>query len=136
MKEDVMVTDEMRDDAGADQDPSDGAVKLALPTDREPDGTPDPTNLAIAAAGVSVIGFIALFRLTSGLDRTRSRALRRFLAVFLESLTGVGLGLTALQRLRSSERNVGTPFAIVGIALGASNVVRVLRWLRLARPAL
>jgi hypothetical protein len=130
-----MATDEMRDDAGVDQGRSDGAVALAPPTDPEPDGTPDPTNLAIASAGVSIIGFIALFRLTSGLDRTRAKALRRFLAVFLESATGVGLGLTALQRLRNSERNVGTPFAIVGIALGASNVVRVLRWLRLARPA-
>jgi hypothetical protein len=136
MKEDVMVTDETRDDAGDNRDPSGGAVALALPTDREPDGTPDPTNLAIASAGVSVIGFIALFRLTSGLDRTRSRALRRFLAVFLESLTGVGLGLTAFQRLRASERNIGTPFAIVGVLLGVSNIVRVLRWLRLARPAL
>jgi uncharacterized membrane protein required for colicin V production len=127
-----MTTNELVDqESGADQDPSDGAAALSPPTD----GKPDATNLAIAAAGVSVIGFITLFRLTSVLDRTRARALRRFLAVFFESLTGVGLGCTALSRLRSSQRSIGAPFAVVGVVLGASNVVRVFRWLRLTRPA-
>jgi hypothetical protein len=127
-----MTTDELRDGTfEADQDPSNGAVALSPPAG----GTPDATNLAIAAAGASVIGFIALFRLTSGLDRTRSRALRRFLAVFVESLTGVGLGVTALSRLRSSDRKMGVPFAAVGVLLGASNVLRVLGWVRSSRPA-
>lgn len=125
-----MTTEEMADqETGVDHDPSGGAVALSSPAG----GESDATRLAIASAGLSVIGFIALFRLTSGLDRTRASALRRFLAVILESLTGVGLGCAALGRLRGSQ-GPGAPLAAVGVALGALNVVRVLRWLRLSRP--
>lgn len=125
-----MTTEELADaEAGLDLDPSGGAVALS-----SSGGNPDATRLAIASAGLSIIGFIALFRLTSGLDRTRGSALRRFLAVILESLTGVGLGCAALGRLRGAQ-GPGTPLAAVGVALGALNVVRVLRWLRLTRPA-
>jgi hypothetical protein len=112
-------------------DPSDGAEGLTPSTDSERDAT----NLAIASAGLSIIGFIALFRLTSGLDRTRASALRRFFAVIVESSTAVGLGFTALGRLRSSPKSAGTPLAAVGVGLGLLNVVRVFRWLRLSRPA-
>jgi len=122
-----MTTGELADsEAGIDPDPSNGAVALST-------SEPDATRLAIASAGLSIIGFIALFRLTSGLDRTRASALRRFLAVILESLAGVGLGCAALSRLRGSQ-GPGTPLAAVGVALGGLNVVRVLRWLRLSRP--
>jgi hypothetical protein len=125
-----VTTEELADpESGMDHDPSGGAVALAPSAGADPDAT----RLAIASAGLSIIGFIALFRLTSGLDRTRASALRRFLAVILESLTGVGLGCAALGRLRGA-RGPGTPLAAVGVALGALNVVRVLRWLRLTRP--
>ena len=125
-----MTTDGLTDpELGIDHDPTDGAVALSSSAE----GEADATRLAIASAGLSVIGFIALFRLTSGLDRTRASALRRFLAVILESLTGVGLGCAALGRLRGS-RGPGTPLAAAGVALGTLNVLRVLRWLRLTRP--
>jgi hypothetical protein len=125
-----MTTEELADpESGIDPDPSGGAVDVSSLAG----GEPDATRLAIASAGLSIIGFIALFRLTSGLDRTRASALRRFLAVIAESLTGVGLGCAALGRLRGA-RGPGTPLAAAGVALGVLNVVRVLRWLRLSRP--
>lgn len=127
-----MSTDGSADsESGVDQDPSDGAIALAPPLD----GGGDAMHLAIASAGLSVIGFIALFRLTAGFDRTRAGALRRFLAVIAESGTAVGLGCTALGRLRGSQQSAGTPLAAAGVALGLLNIVRVFRWLRLSRPA-
>ena len=127
-----MSTDGSADsESGVGQDQVDGAVALSLPTESDRNAT----NLAIASAGLSVIGFIALFRLTTGLDRTRAGTLRRFLAVIAESVTAVGLGATALSRLSGSQKSAGTPLAAGGVALGLLNVVRVFRWLRLSRPA-
>jgi hypothetical protein len=93
------------------------------------------TGLAIAAAGISIMGFVSLFRLRVGWDQSRARSFRRFLGVQAESLTGIALGYRALNRLRegSSDRR-GVPFAVVGVVLGVSNVVRGVSWLRQDRP--
>jgi hypothetical protein len=95
------------------------------------------TGLAVAAAGLSIFGFVSLFRLRVGWDQSRARSFRRFLGVGAESLTGVALGYRALNRLRSASADKrGVPFAVVGIVLGASNVVRAVSWLRQDRPEL
>jgi len=81
------------------------------------------------------MGFVSLFRLRVGWDQSRGRAFRRFLGVQAESLTGVALGYRALNRLRSASADKrGVPFAVVGIVLGVSNVVRAVVWLRQDRP--
>jgi hypothetical protein len=93
------------------------------------------TGLAIAAAGLSVFGFVSLFRLRVGWDQSRARSFRRFLGVQAESLTGVALGYRALNTLRgASSDKRGVPFAVVGIVLGVSNVLRALLWLRQDGP--
>jgi hypothetical protein len=103
----------------------------------EEDGVRRATGLAVAAAGLSIFGFVSLFRLRSGWDGRRARAFRRFFGVQAESLTGVALGYQALNRLRSgSNDRRGVPFAVVGIVLGASNVARAFLWLRQDRPEL
>jgi hypothetical protein len=93
------------------------------------------TGLAVAAAGLSIFGFVSLFRLRVGWDQSRARAFRRFLGVLAESLAGVALGYQALNRLRSSSGDRrGVPFAVVGIVLGAANLARAFFWLRQDRP--
>jgi hypothetical protein len=93
------------------------------------------TGLAVAAAGISIFAFVSLFRLRVGWDQSRARAFRRFLGVQAESLAGVALGYRALNRLRSASADKrGLPFAVVGIVLGVSNVVRAVSWLRQDRP--
>lgn len=95
------------------------------------------TGLAIAAAGISIVGFVSLFRLRVGWDESRARAFRRFFGVQVESLTGVALGSLALNRLRNVSGNQrGVPFAVLGIVLGVANVVRAISWLRQDRPEL
>ena len=95
------------------------------------------TGLAVAAAGISILGFVSLFRLRVGWDQSRSRAFRRFLGVQVESLTGVALGYRALNRLRSASSDKrGIPFAVVAIVLGTSNLVRAVSWLRQDRRQL
>jgi hypothetical protein len=95
------------------------------------------TGLAVAAAGISIFGFVSLFRLRVGWDQSRARAFRRFLGVQAESLAGVALGYQALNRLRrASADKRGVPFAVLGIVLGVSNVVRAVSWLRQDRPEL
>jgi hypothetical protein len=95
------------------------------------------TGLAIAAAGLSIMGFVSLFRLRVRWDESRARAFRRFFRVQVSSLTGIALGYRALNRLRqaSSDRR-GVPFAVLGIVLGAANVVWGMSWLRQNRPKL
>jgi hypothetical protein len=101
----------------------------------EEEGARSATGLAVAAAGVSLFGFISLFRLRVDWDQSRGRAFRRFLGVLAESLTGIALGYRAMNRLRdSSSDRRGVPFAVVGIVLGASNVARAIFWLRQDRP--
>jgi hypothetical protein len=93
------------------------------------------TGLAIAAAGISILGFVSLFRLRVGWDQSRARAFRRFLGVGAESMTGVALGYRSLNRLRSASSDKrGVPFAVVAIVIGTSNLVRVVSWLRRDRP--
>jgi hypothetical protein len=83
------------------------------------------------------MGFVSLFRLRVGWDQSRARSFRRFLGVQAESLTGVALGYRALNRLRSASTDKrGVPFAVVGIVLGAANVMRAVAWLRQDRPDL
>jgi hypothetical protein len=95
------------------------------------------TGLAVAAAGISIMGFVSLFRLRVGWDQSRARSFRRFLGVQAESLTGVALGYHALNRLRAASTDKrGVPFAVVGIVLGAANVARAFSWLRQDRPDL
>jgi hypothetical protein len=95
------------------------------------------TGLAIAAAGLSVFGFVSLFRLRVGWDQSRARSFRRFLGIQAESLAGVALGYRSLNTLRGASRDKrGVPFAVVGIVLGVSNVVRAVLWLRQDRPEL
>jgi hypothetical protein len=101
----------------------------------EADGGRRATGLAVFAAGVSIFGFVSLFRLRSGWDQSRARSFRRFFGVQAESLGGVALGYRALNRLRSgSDDQRGVPFAVVGIVLGVSNLVRAFLWLRQERP--
>jgi hypothetical protein len=93
------------------------------------------TGLAVAAAGISVFGFVSLFRLRVGWDQSRARAFRRFLGVQAESVAGIALGYRALNRLRNASADKrGVPFAVLGIVLGASNVARAVFWLRQDRP--
>ena len=97
------------------------------------------TGLAIVAAGVSIMGFASLHRLRIRVrwDESRSRAFRRFFGVQVSSLIGIGLGYRALNRLRqASSDKRGVPLAVLGIVLGASNVVRGVSWLRQDRPEL
>jgi hypothetical protein len=92
------------------------------------------TGLALAAAGASIMGFVSLFRLRVDWDPTRARAFRRLLGVQAESFLGISLGLLALQRLRNATNDKrGVPLALVAVVLGGSNLVRVVRWLRLGR---
>jgi hypothetical protein len=95
------------------------------------------TGLAIAAAGISIVGFVSLFRLRARWDRSRSRAFRRFFGVQVESLAGAALGYRSLNRLRNASGDQrGIPFAVVAIVLGVSNVVRAVAWLRQDRTEL
>ena len=94
------------------------------------------TGWAIAAAGISIVGFVSLFRLRVRWDQSRARAFRRFFGVQAESLAGVALGYRALNRLRNSGDKRGVPFAVLGIVLGVANVVRAVAWLRQDRPEL
>lgn len=95
------------------------------------------TGLAVAAAGISIFGFVSLFRLRVGWDPSQGRAFRRFLGVQAESLAGIALGYQALNRLRNASSDKrGVPFAVAGIVLGASNVARAFFWLRQDRPEL
>ena len=112
--------------ASADTEPSadDQGVRMA-------------TGLAVAAAGISVVGFVSLFRLRTRWDLSRARAFRRFFGVQVSSLTGVALGYRSLNRLRqTSSDKRGVPFAVLGIVLGVSNLVRGVIWLRQDRPEL
>jgi hypothetical protein len=111
-------------DAGAEPSADDQESRLA-------------TGLAVAAAGISIFGFVSLFRLRVGWDQSRGRAFRRFLGIQAESLTGVALGYRALNRLRNASADKrGVPFAVLGIVLGVSNVARAVFWLRQDRPEL
>jgi hypothetical protein len=93
------------------------------------------TGLAVAAAGISILGFVSLFRLRVGWDQSRARALRRFLGVQVESMTAVALGYRSLNRLRNAASDKrGVPFAVVAIVLGTTNLVRAVSWLRQDRP--
>lgn len=94
------------------------------------------TGLAVAAAGLSILGFVSLFRLRVRWDESRARAFRRFFGVQVESLAGIAVGAQALNNLRStgSGDKRGVPFAVLAVVLGASNVVRAGRWLRQDRP--
>lgn len=95
------------------------------------------TGLAIAAAGISIVGFVSLFRLRVRWDESRARAFRRFFGVQVESITGVALGYVSLTRLRNAPGDKrGVPFAVLGIVLGAANVARAVAWLRQDRPEL
>ena len=95
------------------------------------------TGLAIAAAGISIMGFVSLFRLRVSWDESRARAFRRFFGVQASSLTGIALGYRALNKLRQASGDKrGVPFAVLGVVLGVSNVVRALSWLRQDRPEL
>jgi hypothetical protein len=95
------------------------------------------TGLAVAAAGISIFGFVSLFRLRVGWDQSRGRAFRRFFGVQAESLAGIALGYRALNRLRNASADKrGVPFAVLGIVLGVSNVARAVFWLRQDRPEL
>ena len=111
-------------------------VEETTPDTGEPLGdeeTGRATGLAIAAAGAAVVGFVSFFRLRAGWDHSRARVLRRVLGVQVESVAGVVLGSLALNRLRNtpSDRR-GVPFAVAGVVLGVSTLVRVFRWLRSA----
>jgi hypothetical protein len=95
------------------------------------------TGLAIAAAGISILGFVSMFRLRVGWDQSRARAFRRFLGVQVESMIAVALGYRSLNRLRNASSDKrGVPFAVVAIVLGVSNLVRAVSWLRQDRPEL
>lgn len=96
------------------------------------------TGLAVAAAGLSIIGFVSLFRLRVRWDESRARAFRRFFGVQVESLVGIAVGAQALNKLRASGSSDkrGMPFAVLAVVLGGSNVVRAVRWLRQDRPEL
>jgi len=106
--------------ASADTEPSadDQGVRMA-------------TGLAVAAAGISVVGFVSLHRLRVRWNQSQARVFRRFFGVQVESLTGIALGYRSLNRLRggSSDKR-GVPFAALAIVLGASNVARAFFWLR------
>ena len=89
------------------------------------------SGLAVVAAGLAVVGFVSLFRLRSGWDRSMTRAFRRLLGVQIESVAGVTLGLVTLRQLRSAtEDRRGIPFALVAVVLGGSNLVRSVMWIR------
>lgn len=92
------------------------------------------TGMAIAAAGISIVGFVSLFRLRVRWDVSQARALRRFFGVQVESLTGIAVGYQALNKLRRAGDKRGVPFAVLAIVLGASNVARAFMWLRQDRP--
>ena len=95
------------------------------------------TGLAVAAAGISIMGFVSLFRLRVRWDQSRARAFRRFFGVQASSLTGIALGYRSLNQLRrASGDKRGVPFAVLAIVLGASNVARAIFWLRQDRPDL
>ena len=95
------------------------------------------TGLAVAAAGISILGFVSLFRLRVRWDQSRARAFRRFFGVLVESMTGVALGYRSLNRLRTAAIDKrGVPFAVVAIVLGTTNLVRAVSWLRQDRPEL
>ncbi len=113
-----------------------GAQALGEPMPEDEDLRRE-TGLAIAAAGISILGFVSLFRLRVGWDQSRARAFRRFLGVQVESMAGVALGYRALNRLRSASGDKrGVPFAVVAIVLGTSNLVRAVSWIRQDRPEL
>jgi hypothetical protein len=106
------------EDPGADQSQETEEVRRA-------------TEMAIAAAGASIIGFVSMFRLRVAWDQTRSRAFRRVFGVQVESLAGLVLGLLSLNRLqRVTSDKRGVPFAVVGVVLGTANLVRIFTWLR------
>lgn len=93
------------------------------------------TGLAIAAAGISILGFVSLFRLRVRWDQRRARAFRRFFGVQAESLAAVALGSMSLNKLRNASGDKrGVPFAVLGIVLGTANAVRAVSWLRQDRP--
>jgi hypothetical protein len=125
--------------SGAESDPAATLVEEDEPNPRTGEALSaeelrGATGLALAAAGASIMGFISLFRLRVDWDPTRARAFRRLLGVQVESFLGMALGLLALQRLRNATSDKrGVPFALVGVVLGGSNLVRVVRWLRLGR---
>jgi hypothetical protein len=121
----------MSESDGASRDRSEGGGE----TMPEAEDLRRETGLAVAAAGISILGFVSLFRLRVGWDQSRARAFRRFLGVQVESMTAVALGYRSLNRLRnaSSDRR-GVPFAVVAIVLGVSNLVRAVSWLRQDRP--
>jgi hypothetical protein len=102
----------------------------------EDEGRLGGTGLAVVAAALSLVGFVSLFRLRIGWDQSRARAFRRFFGVQAESLTGIALGYRALNRLRGSADRRAAPFAVIGVVLGVSNLVRAFFWLRQDRPEL
>lgn len=113
-----------------------GAQALGEPMPEDEDLRRE-TGLAIAAAGISILGFVSLFRLRVGWDQSRARAFRRFLGVQVESMAGVALGYRSLNRLRNASGDKrGVPFAVVAIVLGTSNLVRAVSWIRQDRPEL
>ena len=127
------------EDAPPAMSASDGASGVRTEAGDEP--TPEAedlrreTGLAIAAAGISILGFVSLFRLRVGWDQSRARAFRRFLGVQVESVAAVTLGYRSLNRLRNAASDKrGVPFAVVAIVLGTTNLVRAVSWLRQDRP--
>lgn len=113
-----------------------GAQALGEPMPEDEDLRRE-TGLAIAAAGISILGFVSLFRLRVGWDQSQARAFRRFLGVQVESMAGVALGYRSLNRLRNASGDKrGVPFAVVAIVLGTSNLVRAVSWIRQDRPEL
>lgn len=125
----------MNDEMSTEADGSPASADTGPST--EDQETRTATGLAIAAAGISIMGFVSLFRLRVRWDENRARAFRRFFGVQVSSLIGIALGYRALNRLRqASSDKRGVPFAVLGIVLGASNVVRGVSWLRQDRPEL
>jgi hypothetical protein len=127
------------EDAPPAMSASDGASGVRAEAGAEPAPEAEDlrreTGLAIAAAGISILGFVSLFRLRVGWDQSRARAFRRFLGVQVESVTAVALGYRSLNRLRNAASDKrGVPFAVVAIVLGTTNLVRAVSWLRQDRP--
>ena len=116
--------------------PDGRGVAVAIEAPAEDQDSRLASGLAVAAAGLSLFGFISLFRLRAGWDPRWARAFRRFFGVQAESLAGAALGYQALNRLRSapSADRRGVPFAVLGIVLGVANVVRTVAWLRQDSP--
>lgn len=116
------------------EEESSGRAETEEPGPGEPaeeDAVRRATGLAVVAAAAALVGFVSFFRLRVGWDDSRAGTLRRLLGVQVASTSGVVLGLLSLHRLRdtASDRR-GVPFAVTGVVLGMSNLVRSVSWLR------